>query len=175
MVEKARVFARHAVEDVARVSLRRAVPRPTLSPPKKGRAHAGGSAYSRGLREHGPGGMGGLAKRRCGIRLPAAAIAARAAPLCGKKAGLVPPKRVFPLPDFHFGGGMPGRGVQGGNPAGGNNLAGAARRAPCDQRARVFARTPPGVSIAVTVMLMIKSRNWLPGRCGSRLLAAGAA
>ena len=31
------------------------------------------------------------------------------------------------------------------------------------------------MSIAVTVMLMIKSRNWLPGRCGSRLLAAGAA
>ena len=27
----------------------------------------------------------------------------------------------------------------------------------------------------MTVMLMIKSRCWLPGRCGSRLLAAGAA
>ena len=53
---------------------------------------------------------------------------------------------------------MPGRGVQGGNPAGGTNLVGAARRA-LGQSARIFARTPLGFHIAMfMVMLMIESR-----------------
>ena len=58
---------------------------------------------------------------------------------------------------------MPGRGVQGGNPAGGTNLVGAARRA-LGQRARVVARTPLGFHIATfMVMLMIESRDCCRG------------
>jgi len=70
---------------------------------------------------------------------------------------------------------MPGRGVQGGNPAGGTNLVGAARRAL--GQVRVYPRAHRyGVSIAVIVKAMVKSRSRVAGAMRKpRGCAAGAA
>lgn len=90
------------------MSPRRAGQRPTL-PPKPAGPRGRRSAYSRGGCAARRWGVGGLAKRRCGIRQPRI----RGGTECGKKAGLVPPKRPFPLPDFRVEGGCQGEGCRG--------------------------------------------------------------
>ena len=103
------------------------------------------------------GGMGGLAKRRCGIRQPGAAPAAEGGAQYGKKAGLVPPKRVSPLPDFRVEGGCPEEGCRGETRRGEPILS--VPPAALSVKVRVYPRAHSyGVSIAVIVKSMVKSR-----------------